>query len=312
MERKKRRNKRIFKIVIFLLSLLLIISITANIIVSFQTTQLNSEIKNLSSEYHKKENNLNKIKNEINVYEKNIDEIINIDKNLSNIKEDYFENIKLLEDNILAGKSDKKIVYLTFDDGPYYLTYKVLDILKENNIKATFFLIGMNKEKCYDNKRENCYNVLSKIAEEGHTLANHTYSHAIFYGLYSSTSNFINNVVRQEELIKNYTGITTNIVRFPGGSVTAGRLKDEIIKELRNRNYGWIDWTAEVGDGGDLKSKEQAWQNFINTINSNIEVLLLHDYSNYTVDLLPDMINYLKENNYLILPLSIKSNMVNK
>lgn len=312
MEREKRGNKRISKIIIFLLGTLFIISIVINTILFLKTTQLNIENKTSSSKYNEEQKNLNNLKKEITTYEKDIDEIVNIDLNLTNLKEDYFENIKLLEDNILAGKSDKKIVYLTFDDGPYYLTYRVLDILKENNVKATFFLIGMNKEKCYDNKRENCYNVLSKIAEGGHTLANHTYSHAIFYGLYSSTSNFINNVEKQEELIKNYTGVTTNIVRFPGGSVTAKGLKDEIIKELQNRNYGWVDWTALDGDGGNLESKEQAWQNFINSIDSNIEVVLLHDYNNYTVELLPDMIKYLKENNYLILPLSIKSNMVNK
>ena len=100
---------------------------------------------------------------------------------------------------------NEKAVYLTFDDGPYYNTYKVLDILDENNVKATFFTISANGEYCYDNKSENCFNLYKEYYKRGHTIANHTYTHAIFKGLYNSSDSFMDAIERQEEHIKNLT-----------------------------------------------------------------------------------------------------------
>lgn len=312
MAKIKRRNKGISAIILIIFISLLTISIVANAFVYLKSSSIDKEVKTLKSNYKTEQNNLKIITDEIAKYQTDIEEYENIDENILKVKDTLFDNIKALEDKIQAGQSDKKIAYFTFDDGPYYSTYKVLDILKQNNVKATFFLIGQGKDKCYDNKSANCYDVIKSIAEGGHTLANHTYSHAIFKGLYSSTNNFISNIEKQEELLKKYTNDTINITRFPGGSSTAGRLKSSIIEELRKRNYGWVDWTAQDGDGGQLSSKDQAWRNFTSSINSDIEVILLHDYNNYSIALLPDMIKYLKDKGYLILPLSYKSNMVNK
>ena len=120
-------------------------------------------------------------------------------------------------------------------------------------------------------------------------------------------------VINQEKLIKEKTGgYVTNIVRFPGGSVTAGSKKAEIVKKLKARGYGWVDWTAEDGDGGDLRSTEQAWRNLKGGINEPIEVILLHDYNSITTNMLPDIIEYLQKEGYILLPLFYESNMVNK
>lgn len=73
--------------------------------------------------------------------------------------------------------------------------------------------------------------------KRGHTIANHTYSHGIKRGLYNSEKTFIDSVKKQEDLINSQTGYITNIVRFPGGSATAGKLKNSIIEELRKNNY---------------------------------------------------------------------------
>ena len=238
--------------------------------------------------------------------------IKNIDKNITDQKNKYYQKLKLLEDNILSGKSNKKIAYLTFDDGPYYTTYKFLDILDKYHVKATFFTIGTGKEKCYDNNEYNCNLLFKEEAKRGHTIANHTYSHAIFKGLYTSPESFINEVKKQEELIKKETGIITNIVRFPGGAKSSGSQKEGIIQKLKENNYGWVDWTAQDGDGGALKSTEQAWSIFTNSINENIEVILMHDYNTITLAILPDIIEYLQKNNYILLPLFYESNMINK
>ena len=122
-----------------------------------------------------------------------------------------------------------------------------------------------------------------------------------------------NAIDRQEAHIKEYAlGYSPNIVRFPGGSSTARGIKDPIIERLRERGYGWVDWSANDGDGGGLSSTDQAWSNFVSTINDNIEVILFHDYNYYTTEILPDVIVYLQDNGYEIYPLFYESCMINK
>lgn len=303
---KSREIKRITII------LILIILVIVNIMIYLESKSLNDKYKNYSEEYL----NLKKENKEINKQLFNLnnelDTIKNIEQKIKNIEKEYFGNIKILEDKILNNQSKQKIAYLTFDDGPYYNTYKILDILDQYDVKATFFTTNINGETCYDNKQANCHLMYQEYLKRGHTIANHTYSHGIKRGLYNSEKTFIDSVKKQEDLINSQTGYITNIVRFPGGSATAGKLKNSIIEELRKNNYGWVDWTAQDGDGGSLSSKEQAWQTFTNSIDSNIEVILLHDYNGITTSILPDIIQYLKDNNYLLLPLFYESNMVNK
>ena len=249
---------------------------------------------------------INDLNNQINNYN-------NIDNEINNIKNEYFNSIKDLENKILKNETNKKIAYLTFDDGPYYNTYKVLDILDKYNVKATFFTTSINGEKCYDNGKENCYKLYKEYVKRGHTIANHTYTHAIFKGLYSSTNSFIDAVEKQENHIKEQTnGYITNIVRFPGGSNSAGSLKNSIIEKLRQKKYGWVDWTAQDGDGGKLASEEQAWTNLKSSINEKIEVVLFHDYNRITTSILPEVIEYLQNNNYILLPLFYESKAISK
>ena len=252
-------------------------------------------------------------KNRILVDTKN--ELNNFDE--KELKKEIFDLASKLEERIISGDSKYKIAYLTFDDGPYYSTNKVLDILDEYKIKATFFTIGLDKDICFDNKAYSCADIYLKEVERGHTIANHTYNHAIFKGLYTSSSAFMDQVKKQEDLIKERTGVKTNIVRFPGGSGTANALlgKDgtnNIMQSLRENGYGWVDWTSQDGDGGYLPTYAAAWDNFINSINEDIEVVLFHDYSNITISMLPKAIEYLEENNYILLPLFYESVKVNK
>ena len=261
----------------------------------------------------KNEKKLKKKLNQISILEKEKEKYEKIDASIQNVQNTYFEKIKKLEEDIQSGKSNKKIAYLTFDDGPYYNTYRVLDILDQYQVKATFFTISMNGEYCYDNKGVNCYQLYQEYLKRGHTIANHTYTHAIFNGLYSSVDSFMNSVIRQEEHIKNQTGgYVPRIVRFPGGSSTAKGLKEPIIEKLRERGYGWVDWNSLDGDGGSLSSRDQAWGNLVRTLNENIEVILFHDYNSITTGLLPDAITYMRENGYVLLPLFYDSVMIHK
>lgn len=84
------------------------------------------------------------------------------------------------------------------------------------------------------------------------------------------------------------------------------------MNKLRKMNYGWVDWTAQDGDGGELTNSQIAWNNFKNSINEDIEVVLFHDYNTITLSILPKTIDYLEENNYILLPLFYDSIKINK
>ena len=313
MEKYVKRDK-IFYIAI---EILLLFSIILSLVVYFKSNKrLNDKKSNynqLINEYLEKEKiaisldeKIDKINNEIAFYK-------DIDKEIKNNQTEYFKIVKQLEDDILDGKSDKKIAYLTFDDGPYLNTYKVFDILDKYNVKATFFTTSVNGKVYYEEKNNYNYDLYKEYLRRGHTLANHTYTHGIFKGLYDSVDSFMDATLNQEEHIKNLTnGYITNILRFPGGSGTAGNLKYPIIEALKEKGYGWVDWTAHDGDGGNLRSEEQAWSTLKGSINSNIEVILLHDYCVITTDILPEIIEYLQGKGYILLPLFYESNMINK
>ncbi len=304
--------KRSNRITIIIISLLLIISITLNILIYIKTNSLknnydnlNQELNNITSSKEEKEVEYNK------VFER-LDLVNNIDEKTNEVKKDFFSKAKQLEDKIIAGESNNKIAYLTFDDGPYYLTNQFLDVLDEYDVFATFFTIGENKDVCFDQRNQDCSGLYAKEASKGHTMANHTYSHGIWRGLYDNPESFIKQVKLQENLLVTRTGVKPNIVRFPGGAATAGKNKARDIELLRENGYGWVDWSASIGDGGSLRDYNVGWNNFVNSINSNIEVVLMHDYNKVTLQLLPAEIKYLKENGYHIFPLFYESNMVNK
>ena len=312
MEKHERKIKPIF--IIICIIYISIISVISYFIIDTHN-KFKNEIKSknkYTEEINKLNTELTSTKTEEDKLLKEIDNLNNIKANTETIKKEVFQLASQLEKQIKEGKSNAKIAYLTFDDGPYNLTNSFLSILDKYEVKATFFTIGQDKDKCFDNRSQDCSTMYKKIVDKGHTIANHTYNHSIFGSLYSSVSSFMYQITLQENLIKNRTGVTTNIIRFPGGSATAGYLKNGIITELRKRNYGWVDWTAQNGDGGALSSKSQAWNNFVGTIDSKIEVVLFHDYNSITLSMLPEAIEYLQKNNYIILPLFYDSVMVNK
>ena len=242
-----------------------------------------------------------------------IDELNNVDEKIKQKQKDVFKLASEVEKKIRSGKSKYKIAYMTFDDGPYYNTYKVLKILKQNKVKATFFTTNTNGEHCYDNKSKNCHEVYAAIAKANHTLANHTYTHGWNRGLYRNANTFMDAVKKQENLIKEKTGVVTNIVRFPGGSSTPGATRGKAMKQaLYKAGYGWVDWTAQDGDGGSLPDYATGMKNLKGSLGDKIEVILFHDYHQVTTAMLPEVIKYLRSKNYIILPLFYESVMIHK
>ena len=313
MEKGNKKGKKRFLIPEIILLILITISLLGCVLLNNKLSEAKKNYLKNKSDYKLAMEKLNLKKVELENVSNELESYKNLDGSIESIKKEYFGEIKKLEDDILAGNSSRKIAYITFDDGPYYNTHKVLQILDEGDVKATFFTISMNGEYCYDNKSENCFSMYKEYVKRGHTIANHTYTHAIRYGLYNSVDSFMSAINRQEAHVKNMTGgYTTNIVRFPGGSSTARGLKGPIIEALKNKGYGWVDWTAQDGDGGGLYSEDQAWSILKGSLDNNIEVILFHDYNTITTNILPDVINYLKENGYECYPLFYESNMINK
>ncbi len=314
MVRNERKDSNCFIIIttIIIVLCLLLISLVSKI--KYYQDNVMELNKKLEEEYNIVSKDKNKLLEEKEVLDKKIDELENISTLTTDLKQEVFTLAKDLEQKIIKNDTKYKIAYLTFDDGPYYSTNDYLKILKKYRVKGTFFTIGLDKEKCFDNRNKDCSILYKKIVDEGHTIANHTYSHLIHKGLYSSATSFINQVTKQEKLIKQKTGVTTNIVRFPGGSGTANAygVKNGAIKKLQSLGYGWVDWTAQDGDGGSPGTKKQALARFKKNINEGIEVVLLHDYSQVSLAILPDIIEYLEKNNYILLPLFYDSVKVNK
>lgn len=188
---------------------------------------------------------------------------------------------------------NKKIAYLTFDDGPSKITPEILDILKKYDIKATFFVIGNLAEKNPD--------IIDRIYKEGHALGNHSYSHNYKY-IYKNTNNFLNELKSTEKVLKEILGenFETNIIRFPGGSF--GDKKASFRKVAIDNGYVYYDWNALNGDAeGHNIPKNKLFQRFKNTSNGKKElIILMHDMGSKktTAQALPDIIEYLQQNGY--------------
>ncbi len=142
--------------------------------------------------------------------------------------------------NIVYNRNGHKCAYLTFDDGPSTLTPKILDLLKKYDIKATFFVLGSQAEKYPD--------ILKRASDEGHMIANHSYSHD-YKSLYSSIDSFVEEVTKTQVIIKDIIGEDrlTNLFRFPGGASPENRAPFK--EKLDEMDMVFIDWNAENGDG---------------------------------------------------------------
>lgn len=194
--------------------------------------------------------------------------------------------------------SDEKQVYLTFDDGPSKdITPQILDILKANDVKATFFVLGA---------RVDLYpQTLKRIYEEGHYIANHGYSHK-YSKIYENKDTTFEEYIQCENSIRNALGnqeYNTYLFRFPGGSSGGPykKVKAEARELFSQYGIAYTNWNCLTGDAENKNTKEECIQEMLNTkANQNSLVLLMHDANDkqQTVDSLPEIIQYLKNEGY--------------
>ncbi len=182
-------------------------------------------------------------------------------------------------------------VYLTFDDGPSSNTGKILDILAEYDVKATFFVVGKEEER---------YQPLYKrIVEEGHTLAMHSYSHK-YNEIYQSKESYVEDLTKLQEFLYDTTGVWCRYCRFPGGSSNTVSRVDmhELIGYLEEQDMSYFDWNVSSGDASSAYISPEA---IVRNSTANLgefheAMILLHDASDKdsTVEALPRLIEQIQ------------------
>ena len=187
------------------------------------------------------------------------------------------------------------IIYLTFDDGPSSTgsTEKILEVLRNNGIKATFFVTGNGPA-----------NLIKKEYDEGHVIALHTYTHS-YANVYASVDNYFNDLNKISDLVYSQTGQRSNIIRFPGGSnnTVSNRyspgIMDILTKQVLDKGYIYFDWNITSGDAGECSTSSCVYNNVTNRLSkSRNNIVLMHDVKWFTANALDDIIKFAKNNGY--------------
>lgn len=197
---------------------------------------------------------------------------------------------------VYPAKTGDKVIYLTFDDGPSKkVTPQVLDILKQYDVKATFFIIAKNAVEYPD--------LVKRMADEGHAVASHTFSHN--YGnVYADTESFRSEIFEARDALIDIVGEEnyTDIFRFPGGAFTNQR---ETFKEvLIEENIPYVNWNCLTGDAETSSPQEEdiiaRAKSSAKSADSDSLIMLMHDAGakQVTADALPEIIEYFRSKGY--------------
>ncbi len=289
MNREVRRNKRHlnYKRVLMVIIIIIIILLLAIFSVVIKHNKRAEEVKIEAEKKAEQE-----------------EEIMKIAIETQKKEEEEREKAKQEEENATG------IIYLTFDDGPTSdSTPQILDILKNRNIKATFFILH------YDEQHEQ---FIKREYEEGHTIGLHGYTHA-YAELYQSADTCMENFRKIREQVYQTTGTQSKIIRFPGGSSNTISKKycegvmTELVKRTVEEGYRYFDWNVDSDDAGHAKTSEKVYQNVTNGIKPGREnVVLMHDFAknNKTIDALNSIIDWGLEQGYVFRKITEETPMV--
>lgn len=201
-------------------------------------------------------------------------------------------NVKAKED---SEDIKEKVVYLTFDDGPGgKITNQILDILKNENVPATFFVIG-----CQIKGQED---IILRMKNEGHSIGLHSFSHNR-NKLYCEDDGFLQEMLKSQETLFEVTGEKYNILRFPFGcNNNSYNLTDKLVETLHENNFKIYDWTVDSGDGANANSApESIIKKACKTKDNDKVIVLMHcSYINKNSSLaLPSILKYYKNSGYI-------------
>jgi peptidoglycan/xylan/chitin deacetylase (PgdA/CDA1 family) len=198
-----------------------------------------------------------------------------------------------IEEEIEEEVENQKIVYLTFDDGPSVNTLQIIEILDYFNIKATFFVVGYNINKQTET-------ILKRLHNENHYIGLHTMSHNYYY-LYEHNmahKNFINEIIEEQRLVYDITGLDSKLIRPPYSS---GKIfSNAHVAEIMNLGLSYWDWNVDTEDW-----KATSVNDIINSIeyslflldNKDCLVVLFHELY-ISLKALPFVIEYFINDGY--------------
>lgn len=185
-------------------------------------------------------------------------------------------------------------IYLTFDDGPNTgSTDRILDILNNYNVDATFFVMGGGDDS-----------LIKRMYDDGHTIGVHTNSH-VYSDVYSSVENYYKDLELISDRVLKITGEKSYILRFPGGSSNtisnkySKGIMSFLVNDVISKGYKYYDWNIDSGDARYGSSADDVYFNVVNSLSKDkYNMILLHDTKKKTVEALPRIIQYAIDNNY--------------
>ncbi len=280
---RKGRIRRLKKMILTALALLIVIPVITSIVLGVRTIQLTHRVQELE---------------EMLAAEDEVTGIFTTAP-VEQSSRGALSVQQVSTDNLQDGRRQ---VYLTFDDGPSSNTDQILDILKQYDVKATFFVVGKTDEQSV--------RAYQRIVDEGHTLAMHSYSHK-YDKVYESRESFIADLEKLQEYLYQVTGIWPRFYRFPGGSSNAVSKVDmkELTAFLEQSGITYFDWNIESGDAvSGYLDKDSIVHNCLSNLDVFNEcVILMHDAADKdtTLEALPEVISQIKERgDCVILPVT--------
>lgn len=273
---RRKRINRLKKMILGMVGMAILIPVIICVVLAVQVAGQKQQIKELESLLAAKE------------AEAEAEEVTGV-FTTAHVEESPRENVEIQEteqEEPEAVVYDKRI-YLTFDDGPSSNTSAILDILKQYDVKATFFVVGKSDEQSVA--------LYQRIVAEGHTLGMHSFSHK-YDEIYASKESFVQDLTQLQEYLYDITGVWPRYYRFPGGSSnTVSKVRmQELIAYLNENDITYYDWNVASGDAvsGQL-SKDAIVNNCLSGISVQKDsVVLLHDAAekDTTVTALPEII----------------------
>lgn len=214
---------------------------------------------------------------------------------------EYKEAFKLTDESVYTMRA-----YLTFDDNISNNTVTILDTLAKYGVKATFFITGTGKE-----------DILKRIAEEGHSIGNHTLSHN-YSKIYSLEEDFWSDFYAEENYLKSVIGYKPILMRFPGGSnnkvsnkYSETEIMQNLTKQSTEKGYIYVDWNVSAQDATTIPAtKEEIVSSVIKGAGNKKDiVVLMHQTAvrTTTAEALGEIIENLQAMGYEILPLTAES-----
>ncbi len=241
------------------------------------------------------------------------DQYDSLESDFQSLKDEYDDlqnNTTANQTSVQSQDSGEKVAYLTFDDGPSHVTSRLLDVLDDLHVKATFFIAftGSDTKK----KRD----LLKEESSRGHAVGVHSWTHD-YYTIYASEQNFLDDFNKMKEVIVECTGRTPDVCRFPGGasntvSITASGgqvIMPTLAKDVQEMGFQYFDWNAGGYDAEKPypTADELASRVIKDAEGHNVVNILLHDTHDFTVDAVPKIVKELRSKGYTFKTLTADS-----